>query len=1428
MGRTEFAISLKLLDQKFKAGMKGVQNQLSQFKGWVTRAFAATSVMEFVRSFSSIGSGFDKQMAIVRSVTNATKGDLKMMTDEALRLGAATAYSATQAAQALENLVRNGLSAAEATKALEKVLYLASSQAIELSQAADIATTAMNAFGMSADELERINDVLATTASNSATNVLQLGEAMSVAGPVAKVLGVAYEDLVAVLGTLANVGMKGTEAGTQFRIMLTRLSKQTPVSAKALQKYGLSISEADLKAENFSRTLTELASKNMSFEDLAIIFGRQATSSAAALLSNLKDFKELQGKNENSQGATDRMYVQSTDPFTLAIDVLKSTWEAFMIEIFHKGSKVFTAIVNQATELVNILRDFPYLLTAIGLTIGKTIGSIVNNVRTPVEDFAHDTSKILSESVQFSEVAHKFIDNNLVELFESKYSYNFAEGVENLDAYIADLKNELENLPQVFSKEDKGRITKISKAIDNYRKHLEKLKPLMLSLIELRKEVNSKKRDEPVEPLDKTDKAAVQQYKEDLKAFKEYEKLTKKYESTNKKYLAELDKLKGYYTEVASYTTYGKEYYDLGNYQGEGRRAFDWKKLQSEATEVISDFFSKIKSFGSSLLNFFGGWIGVFLTFGPMIYGFYDNWKKKQDKVFNEIKEGYKDIENEIVSMEASALSLAEILSKNERSTSAWKEAMEKLSNAYPLLLDYMKLEEVYVNGSTEAYDKLKDSIKEVIKEQRNLRLERHKQDSIDKLLKDYEEKTSDLRDYLVDIFTVDNRSKEAAEIIVSQLRSDITSLLKSGGTKEDISILLRNRFKDYNITDKAYTTYGGASYYRSDNLANKFLQAFKRYGESIKSIENIKISYDEYDPSKIETIVRTALELSLSKAKELETIEKAKGTDEEGIRSKIASSNKEILDDLVKKLNQISSPVDGKSALEYATGLDEYKALLKSTIFGVEGSGGSSSGGKESKTSKQLFDETKKYIDALKKNGIIDENEYRERLINAYDTYISSLESEQKTGDKDIETLKTLISERDKVKKELEKSKKAEEDFNKATEGFAKVREEASQVDIDKMFEAERISRDLSKTKDNKGRRGSGYIWDKFNFSNKFEKDLIDMDFNFQKLDQYLQDLQSIGGDKFDVLDKIEELSKLGQKSGAQELIKQLQILLDELEKAEKAATDLDNAIQLKKAQKEIKEMQSESSKMIYDTVKNGVQGLDSLANSWVSLFENFSDMNFGEQFSGIVNTVFSTIDTVMSFLESLKQVTEFMELLGLKKEALAAIEQTTSGATIAAIQAEAGAVVAAEAEKTAAITGALATQASANLVAKAAQTSAATTAMAAESTAAYASIPFAGVGLAAAQIAEMQALIAATAALPMFAEGGIVGGSKYYGDQNLARVNSGEMILNRTQQSRLWGIVNGGSRNNSSIGKVEFEITGQKLRGVLKNYDNKMGKLS
>ena len=132
-----------------------------------------------------------------------------------------------------------------------------------------------------------------------------------------------------------------------------------------------------------------------------------------------------------------------------------------------------------------------------------------------------------------------------------------------------------------------------------------------------------------------------------------------------------------------------------------------------------------------------------------------------------------------------------------------------------------------------------------------------------------------------------------------------------------------------------------------------------------------------------------------------------------------------------------------------------------------------------------------------------------------------------------------------------------------------------------------------------------------------------------------------------------------------------------------------------------------------------------------------------------------------------------------------------------------------------------ALATTTTAELAASALKTTAATAEMAAKSTAAYAAIPFVGMGLAASQIATMEAMIAA-ASIPKFANGGVVGGNSFYGDKILARLNSGEVVLNKNQQGILYNAMNEGPGD----AKTTVKIKGSDLYLCLNNYKKQSGK--
>ena len=261
---------------------------------------------------------------------------------------------------------------------------------------------------------------------------------------------------------------------------------------------------------------------------------------------------------------------------------------------------------------------------------------------------------------------------------------------------------------------------------------------------------------------------------------------------------------------------------------------------------------------------------------------------------------------------------------------------------------------------------------------------------------------------------------------------------------------------------------------------------------------------------------------------------------------------------------------------------------------------------------------------------------------------------------------------------------------------------------------------------------------------------------------------------------------------------------LSDEVANAMADVPSLEEALKLAQVQEDIKNFTKELNQMEWDGIKNVVSTVDGLVSAFERLKDAFDpeqEATKWEKLMAIWNMFSGIADGFLSVMKTIESITELTNKLTKAKETEAAIDTATTGTKVANKTIE----------TTAEIT-ALATQTAAEVAASSTKTTAASAEMAAKSTAAYASIPFAGVGLAAAQIAAMEALILA-ASIPKFANGGIItgglpiSGGPSSGDKILARVNAGEMILNQGQQSHLFEAINSGRLGGG--GNISSSVT-------------------
>lgn len=285
----------------------------SQLSGWKSIVGTAISIGAPVK----IGADFEYQMKRVKALSNATNDEFKKLEEKARELGATTQYTAAEVGNSMEYLAMAGFKVGEILDATGGVLNLATIGNVDLGTSADIASNILSGFGMKANEINRVVDVMAKTITSSNTSVTELGETMKYVAPVASKAGASIEEVSAMAGLLANIGIKGSEAGTTLRAMFLRLAAPTGGAEKALQKLGVKTKDAQGNLRSMVDILADLDKKfkelpqAMRMEYLKDIFGEEPASGALELISRagsgelqkyIKDIKDAKGAAENMVG----------------------------------------------------------------------------------------------------------------------------------------------------------------------------------------------------------------------------------------------------------------------------------------------------------------------------------------------------------------------------------------------------------------------------------------------------------------------------------------------------------------------------------------------------------------------------------------------------------------------------------------------------------------------------------------------------------------------------------------------------------------------------------------------------------------------------------------------------------------------------------------------------------------------------------------------------------------------------------------------------------------------------------------------------------------------------------------------------------------------------------------------------------------------
>lgn len=348
---------------------------------------------------------FDAQMSSVKAATMETTSNMELLRQAAMEAGADTQYSATEAAQGVEELAKAGVSTADILAGgLTGALDLAASGAMGVGEAAEVTASTLNQFGLAGNQASHVADLLAAGAGKAMGEVSDMAGALNQSGLVANQFGLSVEETVGTLTAFAKAGMTGSDAGTSLRTMLLRLANPTEEVKTLMGELGISAYDSTGKFVGLEALAGQLQSTmgGLSQEQrdtaLAMIFGQDAIRGANILYSEgargIKEYTtavddtgyaaqqaailtdNLKGDIERLGGALDTVLIQSGSG---ANDVLRKITQGAEATVEAFG-RLPEPILNTTTMLAGAGG-----LAAVGVGgMGKLLIS-VNNVKAATD-----------------------------------------------------------------------------------------------------------------------------------------------------------------------------------------------------------------------------------------------------------------------------------------------------------------------------------------------------------------------------------------------------------------------------------------------------------------------------------------------------------------------------------------------------------------------------------------------------------------------------------------------------------------------------------------------------------------------------------------------------------------------------------------------------------------------------------------------------------------------------------------------------------------------------------------------------------------------------------------------------------------------------------------------------------------------------------
>lgn len=356
----------KSWEESNQSTVASTESATSKMAGLMKKSAAVIGVasVAVAKKTIDVGKSFEAGMSEVQAISGASGKDLEKLSAKAKQMGATTKFSATESATALKYMAMAGWKTNQMVSGLSGVMNLAAASGEDLGTVSDIVTDSMTAFGLKAKDSGHFADVLAKASSSSNTNVAMMGETFKYVAPLAGSMKYSIEDTATAIGLMANAGIKGSQAGTSLRSIITRLVKPPKDAATALNALGISTTKADGSMKPLRETMAELREKFSGLTEsqkasyASSIAGQEAMSGLLAIVNaSDSDFNKLQKAIDDSSGAAKKQADVMNNNLQGALYDLGSVAESVGIGIYEDIKTPLTKAVGVGTAQLRILSN---------------------------------------------------------------------------------------------------------------------------------------------------------------------------------------------------------------------------------------------------------------------------------------------------------------------------------------------------------------------------------------------------------------------------------------------------------------------------------------------------------------------------------------------------------------------------------------------------------------------------------------------------------------------------------------------------------------------------------------------------------------------------------------------------------------------------------------------------------------------------------------------------------------------------------------------------------------------------------------------------------------------------------------------------------------------------------------------------------------